>query len=76
MVAAEPGAPTETAAAPGIPPSRRRPNCVRPEAHGEQRPRAPGAPGFRVRAATSSGVLDTIGSARWAGGAGLPTVAN
>lgn len=49
MVAAETGAPTDTAAAPGIPPSRRRQNCVRPEAHGEQRPRAPGAPGFRVR---------------------------
>lgn len=49
MVADEPGAPTHTAAEPGIPPSRRRQNCVRPEAHGEQRPRAPGAPGFRVR---------------------------
>lgn len=49
MVAAEPGTPTDTAATPGIPPSRRRQKCVRPEAHGEQRPRAPGAPGFRVR---------------------------
>lgn len=49
MVADEPGAPTHRAAEPGIPPSRRRQNCVRPEAHGEQRPRAPGAPGFRVR---------------------------